>query len=845
MVVPCLNHPAMKRTVCLVFLAAFYAAALAPVSSAAEAKEFPGLGDPGKPVGLIVHAAAGELDPASQPAAKLVGPDARLQFTATAKFDSGQFRDWTREASYSASPKGVVQVSEHGLVVPVADGKATITVDKGGLKSQVEVEVVQYSDPPLVNFPNQVVPIFTKLDCNSGGCHGKSGGQNGFALSLLGFEPREDYVHLVKEGRGRRLFPSAPERSLLLRKAIGGLPHGGGMRMNRDSDDYRLLRRWIQQGMPYGSEDDPVLQSIRVFPAKRTMPLEGKQQLRVIAYYSDGTTEDVTTRARYSPNNTEMAKVDESGVVEMLGSPGGTAVMIRYQGQATAFQATIPLGVPVEKLPPERNFVDKLVFDRLQELGLPPSPVSDDSTFLRRVTLDIAGRLPALEETQAFLADTDPDKRDKLIDRLLASNAYADYFAQKWGAILRNKAERNASRSGNFLFHAWLRDSLMRNVPYDEIVRQLITASGDVRTTPAVNWYQHLTEPDKQIEDIAQVFLGVRIQCARCHHHPFEKWSQNDYWGLAAFFSNVKRKPGTLPGQDRVYSMRGRAVSRHPKTNEQIVPTALGADALELSADDDPRLALMDWMAAEENRFFARTLANRYWKHFFGRGIVDPEDDMRATNPPANPELLDALAEHFIQSGFDLKDLIRTICRSSTYQLTAHPNEVNEGDTQSFSRFYARRLPAEVLLDSIDRVMGTDTRFRGLPSGTRAVELPDHGEVDNPFLNTFGRPAGASACECERSGDVSMAQSLLLLNSNDLYGKLSASRAAQLAADNERSDEEKVTELYLRAFSRRPNAQELAVFGGHLASVEPNERRAAFEDILWTLINTKEFMFNH
>ena len=792
-----------------------------------------GIADPGKPVNLVLL--AGEESQAT-----LVGPTNRLQLIATATYDSGQLRDWTHQVQYQVEPTGVVAVDQSGLVNPLADGTAVITaVGSDNLSAAAQVTVEHFADPPRVNFGNEIVPIFTKLGCNGGGCHGKSGGQNGFALSLLGFEPQDDYAYIVKESRGRRVFPASPDNSLLLRKAAGISPHGGGQRMQLDSDEYRLMRLWVEQGMPFGSKEDPVLTSVEVVPSERILPLDGKQQLKVIARYSDGQIRDVTRQAQYTTNNTELASVSEPGLVQLLGKPGVVAIMVRYQGQVDAFLATIPMGAAVDQLPPEKSFVDTLVFKKLKQLGLPPSDVCDDSTFLRRVTIDIVGRIPTLEETDAFLSSPDPAKRARFVDQLLDSDDYADYFAQKWTAILRNKVEQNQDRSGNFLFHDWVRQSLFENLPYDQFVTRLITASGDVRGNPAVNWHSKLKSVDERVEDTAQVFLGQRIQCAKCHHHPYEKWGQDDYWGLAAFYSNIREKRGS-----EIFAERRLAQARNPKTQQMVLPTALDANPSDIVAETDARLVLAEWMTRPENPFFARSLANRYWKHFMGIGIVEPEDDMRATNPPTNPELLDALAQSFVDSKFDMKQLIRTICNSSTYQLSSIPNEFNQSDRQSFSKFAPRRLPAEVLLDGMDSLLGTTTNFQNLPQGTRATQIPDHGGVSNFFLDAFGRPAGSSACECERTSEMSMAQSLQMLNSDDIYNKLNSSRATEFAQTPD-GDVDKITEIYLRAFSRLPTGNELQAMMTYVSRAEPNKRKDVFEDVLWTIVNTKEFMFNH
>jgi hypothetical protein len=477
----------------------------------------------------------------------------------------------------------------------------------------------------------------------------------------------------------------------------------------------------------------------------------------------------------------------------------------------------------------------------LVELGLPPSPVSSDAVSLRRATVDIAGRLPKLEETEAFLEDANADKRRQLIERLVDSTDYADYFANKWAAILRNKRSDPAKRYTTYAFYDWLRQCLLENVPYDRLAREVLAASGRVEDNPAVAWYHQVRDSGAQVEDMAQLFLGLRMQCAKCHHHPFEKWSQQDYYGLASFFSRVGRKPSKYGGgREHIFHNAGLASARDPKTGQDVPPTPLGADPLEILADEDPRHRLVDWMTQPDNPFFAKALVNRYWKHFFGRGLVDPEDDMRVTNPASNPQLLDALAEHFVSSGYDLKDLVRTICVSKVYSLSSEPNQFNTSDKQNFSRYYPRRLHAEVLLDAIDTVTSSKSRFAGVPAFTRAVQLPDNA-FDSYFLTVFGRPEAVSACECERSSNVNLAQCLHLLNSQEIRGKVSGSRAAELARDG-RPHEEKLRELYLVAFCRPPNPVELDKLQAHLAKYQDDPQKA-YEDIIWALINTKEFLF--
>jgi hypothetical protein len=709
--------------------------------------------------------------------------------------------------------------------------------------------------PRPLNFANDIVPILTKGGCNSGGCHGKSGGQNGFKLSLLGFEPQEDFEHIVKEARGRRVFPGSPEQSLLLTKGTAQLPHGGGKKLDPNSGDYADLVRWIREGMPYGKDTDPKMASISVEPATLTMPLKGAQQLQVTAHYTDGSTRDVTKRALYEANEKAMAETNETGRVQLFDLPGDVAVMVRYQGKVSTFRATVPLGAPVDKLPASRGFVDDLVFAKLKTIGMPPSDIADDGTFIRRVTLDITGRLPTAPEMKDFMASKDTNKREALIDHLLDSPEYADYFASKWSALLRNQRTQPTYARGSYLFHSWIRDSIAENKPFDQFVREVVAAAGDLDQNPPVAWYRQVKDMKQQMEDVAQLFLGTRMQCAQCHHHPFEKWSQQDYYGFAAFFSNVSRKPSSFVGEEMIYHKRGIAQTTNIRSKAAVMPTSLGGETLKLKPEQDPRFALADWMSAKDNPFFSHTLVNRYWKHFFNRGLVEPEDDMRETNPPVNPELLSALAANFVKSGYDMKQLIRTIVTSATYQLSAVPNAHNAKDRQNFSRYYPKRLNAEVLYDAVNTLLDVETTFAGQAPGTRAVALPDNSYNQTTyFLSVFGRPDSSSACECERSQEASLAQSLHLLNASEIQTQLSRGngRADRLTKDT-RPDDDKITDLYHIALSREPNADEVQFARAHLdkktAGKSSDEaykgKKEAYEDILWALLNTKEFLFNH
>ncbi|MBL4883417.1 MAG: DUF1549 domain-containing protein [Planctomycetaceae bacterium] len=710
----------------------------------------------------------------------------------------------------------------------------------------------------VVSFVNHVVPVLTKAGCNGGSCHAKAGGgQNGFQLSLLGFETDDDYESIVLQDRGRRVFPASPGQSLILTKGSGKVSHGGGTRLVQGSAEYEVIRRWIEQGMQLSIDADPEFISLEVEPASGLVQRGGEQQLQVVAKYSDGSIRDVTPLALYESNTEAMAQVSEAGLVRVSDIPGKAAVMVRYQGRVAVFTASVPLGVPVDNLPEIRNFVDENVFANLKEIGIPPSAVCDDATFLRRVSLDIAGRLPTIEETKIFLADENLAKRDQKIDALLRSSQYADYFASKWVPLLKNRRDATSDMTANFAFHAWMRDSLLTNVPYDQIVRELLAATGTIVENPPVAWYKRVKDPKNQLEDIAQLFLGVRMQCAQCHHHPFERWSQDDYYSFAAFFNQIGRKPTATAGEDLIFHKRGIAKAKNVRSGVMLTPVALGDDVGKIPAGEDPRLRLAKWMSAPENPFFAKALVNRYWKHFFKRGLIEPEDDIRDTNPPTNPKLLAALEAHFISSGFDLKELVRVITSSHAYQLSAVPNEHNLVDVQNYSRFYPRRMQAEVMLDAVDDLTGATTRFANLPAGTRAIALPDNSyNKSSAFLKVFGRPNSTSVCECERVQSSGLSQSLYFINSAELKSKLafSSGRAANLLKDK-RSDEEKINELYLVAFSRPPRESELKFAIDYLKAPlkdskgqdVPSAKAAQqnWQDLIWALINTKEFMFHH
>jgi len=753
--------------------------------------------------------------------------------------------DLTRRAVYSVTPANIVRVSTQGYVRPVGKGMATIRVEANGQSRDVNVTVTDSDEAKPLNFVNDIEPILSRHGCNAGGCHGRASGQNGFRLSLFGFDPAFDYNAIVKEARGRRVFPASPDNSLILTKASGLVAHGGGRRLPEDTEDYRTLRRWILQGAPLGDDKAGTLKKISMVPDQRVMQRKQEQQVAVLAHYTDGTTRDVTKQAQFQSNEIGVAAVDPDGIVRTFEMSGDATVMARYQGQVAVFRALVPLGKPIAKYPdfPANNYIDTLSLARWKKLGIVPSDLCSDSEFIRRVTVDLCGRLPTVEETRIFLADTTGAKRGKLIDRLLDSRDYAAYFAMRWGNVLRN-ASLAGSEQAAYAFHEWIRDHIARNRPYDEFVRGIVVAAGEWQDAPAVNWYWQMRDDQlhQPVADTAQVFLGLRLQCAKCHHHPYERWSQNDYYGLAGFFSRLGRKG--LGEPPPYYASRTRTTGEiNPATLKPIEPKLLDGPMLKVAPEDDPRHKLVDWMAEPSNPFFAKALVNRMWGHLMGRGLVDPVDDMRETNPPSNPELLDALAQDFIKSKLDVKHVLRTICNSRTYQLSSEPNEYNQHDKQNHARYYARRMIAEVLHDAIDQVTDTRTRFDKMSKNARAVDLPHEG-FGSYFLDVFDRPPRSSACECARSASANLPQVLHMSMSPAIEAKISSGqgRVAKLIG-LKAAVADAVTDLYLAAYSRLPTRAELDRTVRYVQ--DQKDTRRGLEDLCWALMNSRAFMYNH
>lgn len=733
-----------------------------------------------------------------------------------------------------------------------------------------------------VSFQLDVQPILTSTGCNSGDCHGKQRGQNGFQLSLLGFDSAFDYAAITKESRGRRIFPASPEKSLLVQKAIAALPHGGGQRIAPGSDEYRVLIEWIQQGNAREIPNEKKLVRVSLNHTERLLAANESSQLQVTAHYDDGSTRDVTKQATYQSNDAAIVSVDEAGKILAGSIPGETAIMARYMYNIEVCHVAIPLAEKVEasvyKQLPRKNFIDELVWNKLSRLNIIPSEPIDDAKFMRRVYTDIIGRIPTADEAREFLGLQKDNKREKLVDQLLEMPEYAEFAANKWADLLRTNPYRVGIKT-TLNYDRWIRQQFRQNVPYDEFVKSIVAAKGSTFRNGAATMFRDRRSPDELTTIVTQLFLGIRLECAKCHHHPFEKWSQEDFYSFAAYFKNVSRK-GTglsppISGSEEIILEMGNGSVKHPATGKVLSPRPLfgkadvaaernGYDALQsIESPKTLREVLADWIASEENDYFAKVQVNRVWADLMGRGIVEPVDDLRATNPPSNSELLNALAKDFSNHGFDQKHLIRTICNSYVYGLSSKANDKNISDRINYSRHFRHRMRAETLLDSLSQVTGVTPRFDATPSGTRAAEIWTH-RTGSLFLDTFGRPNPNEDPPCIRSSDFTVTQSLHLMNARDFHSQLISDKgnAAKLAMSDKPSGEI-VNEIYLMIYSRLPSADEskfaTAIVSGkddkttqQIAAGKTSQpagkakqsekgRRKRIEDLMWAMINTPEF----
>lgn len=793
---------------------------------------------------LSGFAQAAELQ-VSPTAISLDRPEASQQVLVT-EVEGDRRRDVTREARFEIATPAIVSISTDGLLRPATEGTTQLTVKFGDKSVSIPITVSRLQNPVPVSFVNEVQPILTKGRCNSGGCHGKAEGQNGFKLSLFGFDAATDHDALFKEAKGRRLTLTDPAASLLLLKGTATMPHGGGRKIEPGSAAEQLLRRWIAEGAAFvvpplgGTSVERQIVGIEVEPAQLVIAANGSQQLRVIAIDDAGGKRCATLESDYISNATHIADINSRGLLQASDVPGEAAVLVRYLGHVAVCRVVLPRPASTFPRPAENNFIDKHVWDKLTRLGIPPSNPIDDATFMRRAFLDVIGTLPTAAEARAFIGDASPDKRTKLVDALLARPEYAEYWAMKWSDLL--KADKlKITPQGTVGLTRWLRKQFTSNRPYNEMVHEILTIQGPTQSESPAAFFKTLDSPEVTSRAVSQLFLGVRIECAQCHHHPSERWSQDDYAGLAGFFTGIATKK--LPDATDAIVAKAGTDSKHPRTGELIPAQALGAKPADFTNITDRRVVLANWMVAPDNPFFTKAIANRIWSHYFGRGLVDPIDDMRATNPATNEPLLAALEAHLKEVKYDLKAFTKTILLSRAYQL-GPATDANRDDRQHFSHARPKAIEAEVLLDAICQTTGVPEKFNGWPEGVRSIQVWDN-RMPSYFFRIFGRPVRATVCECERSNEPSIVQALHLLNSPEVHAKLSHRHGlARKLAATPKSNDELVDEVYLTTLNRFPTAEEKALMATAFESTGPN-RHQAVEDVLWAVLNTKEFLYNH
>ena len=754
----------------------------------------------------------------------------------------GVTHDVTAQAKFTLADPKLAKI-ENKTVTALADGKTELRVEFDGQAVSVPVVVEHAGIVPATSFKRDVMPVFLRTGCNTGACHGSARGKDGFRISLFGFDPDGDYQRITREMGARRINLALPHESLLVTKGAGLVSHTGGKRFEKNDELYNTVIRWIEAGAPGDSPDVPVPVSAEIMP--KTIVLQGEnatQQLVVRAKYSDGTLRDVTSLAFFFSNNDNSAKVTPGGLITSA-QRGEAFVMARFH--------TFTIGSEVVVIPqtdgvawhgmPEKNYIDGAVNRKLQRLRVIPSELCGDEEFLRRIFIDTIGMLPSPEDRDRFLAGTDPDKRAKLVDALLARHEFADLWVMKWAELLRVRSNNNqVSYKQTLVYYNWLQDKLTHNVPLNEIARDILSATGGNFENPPTNYYETENDPLKLAEDTAQVFLGVRIQCAQCHNHPFDRWTMSDYQGFVAFFQQIGRKKGEDPRETIVFN-RGDGEAKHPLTGAVVPPKFLGAEAPD-TKDRDRRAALGEWLASKENPYFSNHIANLVWQHFLGRGIIDPVDDVRISNPPSNSELLGLLGQKLAEYNFDLKKLVRDVASSTTYQLSSRTNPTNELDTRNFAHSAVRRMRAEVMLDSISQVTETKNKFKGLPLGARAVEIAD-GETSSYFLRTFGRATRETVCTCEVSMEPNLSQALHLINGDTVSEKIKQGGVIRKFLAENRLPRDIVENLYLRTLTRKPTDSETQELTP--GSADAKENATQLEDVFWALLNSKEFMFNH
>ena len=798
--------------------------------------------------GMFLSATAA-ADQAQSPASLRVYP-AEVQLTSArdrqalivqAIYEDGITRDVTADVKWVLSDEKLVHLAGN-VLASAADGSGEVIVEYAGHSVKVPCIVSNAAVDPAISFRLDVMPVFMKANCNTGSCHGAARGKDGFRLSLFGFDPEGDYFRLTRQISGRRLNLAHLTDSLMIEKATGKVPHTGGQRFDENSEYAATLVRWLDAGAPNDEGEVPRVESVEIFPEGAVLDGEGAtQQINVLAKYSNGTDRDVTSLAYFMSNNDNSATIDQSGVVTGQ-NRGESFIMARFETHTVGTQfITLPQGFSFQwEEVPVNNYVDELMYEKFKKLRIQPSDLCSDEQFLRRASLDIAGLLPTIEQYEKFAADDNPKKRDELVDDLLSRKEFVEMWVMKWAELLQIRTTDNISYKSMLRYYTWLQDKIANNVPFDQMVKELLGANGGLFTNAATNYYQNETNTLKIAENVAQVFMGMRIQCAQCHNHPFDRWKMDDYYSFAAFFSQIGRKGAEDPRETIIFNS-GSGEVNHPIGGRTMPPKFLGGEVPDVSGKDR-RVVMAEWLASAENPYFATNLANVVWAHFFGKGIINEVDDVRVSNPPVNDALLKTLGLKFTEYDYDFKRLVRDICTSRTYQLSTQTNETNEKDVSNFSHAALRRIRAEVLLDCISQATDTKNKFQGLPLGARAVQIAN-GNTSTYFLTTFGRAKRGTVCSCEVKIEPNLSQALHLINGDTLQGKIAEGDFIGKRLEAEKNADQIIDELYLTCLCRRSTDQEKQELNVILDETE--DKKQALEDIFWGLLNSREFVFNH
>ncbi len=766
----------------------------------------------------------------------------RQSLVVQAIYADGVTEDVTSQTAFALEGPACVRIDGR-ILYPLADGKAQLKCSFGGKEVKIPVNVVEAKTPRPVSFKMDIMPIMMRTSCNTGSCHGSARGKDGFNLSIFGFDPDGDHYRITREQLGRRINLAVPKASLMVEKAVGIVPHTGGKCFDIDSEYSKDLIDWIAASCPKDPADIPICDAVDVYPKQAVLDGAGTtQQMTVVAHYTDGSERDVTHLALFQSSNDNSATIDKLTGLVTAGKRGEAFIMARFASHTVGAQfIVLPKGLvfePTKEKPV--NYVDELVLLKLKKLRMTPSPVCSDEVFVRRIYIDMVGMVPNREQYEAFIADKSADKRAKLIDELLQKKEFTELWVSKWAEWLMMRSSNRVSYKAIILYYNWLAEQIGDNVPLDKMVINLLTSNGGTFSEPATNYYELETNNLKVAENIAQTFMGMRIQCAQCHNHPFDRWTQDDYYNFAAFFSQIGRKQAE-DYRERIIYNRGSGEVRHVVTGKNAVPVFLGGRQPDVKGKDR-REVMAKWLASPENPYFAENFVNRIWQHFFGIGIIDPVDDIRVSNPATNPQLLKELAKRFTESGYDSRQLIREICNSNTYQRATKRNETNETDETNFAHQAIRRIKAESLLDIISQVTHTKDKFRGLPLGSRAVQVSD-GATSNYFLTTFGRATRETVCSCEVKMEPSLSQALHLLNGDTVNGKIKSGGVIKTYAEKKMAPDDVITDLYIVCLSRKPVEEELAKLRPMFS--DPKNYTKASEDVFWALLNSREFLFNH